>query len=93
MQGTGGVRVRQARLVVLLAIGLLGFLVVVGCAANRMVFQPSTVMEGSPADLKRPYEMCSVRTDVLRLVCDAAAVRQRNCAASRPARFSLTQSG
>ena len=56
MQSDGRVRVRAGRRAVLLAIGLLGVLFVVGCAANRMVFQPSTVMEGSPGDLERPYE-------------------------------------
>lgn len=56
MQSPGGVRVRPARLAVLLAIGFAGFLAVAGCAANRMVFQPSTVMEGSASDLKRPCE-------------------------------------
>jgi uncharacterized protein len=56
MQSDGRVKVRPLRLAVLLAIGLTGFLIVVGCSANRMVFQPGTVMEGSPAELKRPYE-------------------------------------
>jgi len=56
MQSHGRVRVRPLRLAVLLGIGLAGFLIVVGCSANRMVFQPSTTMEASPAALKRPHE-------------------------------------
>jgi uncharacterized protein len=56
MQSHGGVKVRPARLAALLTIGLIGFLIVIGCSANHMVFQPSTIMEASPAELKRPYE-------------------------------------
>ena len=56
MQSPGRVSVRPTRLAVLLAIGLAGFLGVAGCAANRMVFQPSRLMEGSASDLKRPCE-------------------------------------
>jgi fermentation-respiration switch protein FrsA (DUF1100 family) len=52
----GQLRIRPVPLAGLLAIGLTGFLIVVGCSANRMVFQPWTAMEASPADLKRPCE-------------------------------------
>jgi fermentation-respiration switch protein FrsA (DUF1100 family) len=56
MQSHGRVRVRPVRLAVLLAIGLTSFLIVVGCSANRMVFQPWSTMEANPAELKRPHE-------------------------------------
>ena len=56
MQGDGCVKVRWPRLALLLAIGLIGFLIVVGCSANRMVFQPSTVMEAAPTGLKTSRE-------------------------------------
>ena len=56
MQGHGSVKVRWSRLAVLLAIGLTGFLIVVGCSANRLVFQPSTIMEVAATDVKRPHE-------------------------------------
>lgn len=56
MQSHGRVRVRPLRLAALLVIALIGFLIVVGCSANRMVFQPFTLMEASPGELKRPHE-------------------------------------
>ena len=49
-------KIRPLRVVGLLVVALAGFLIVVGCSANRMVFQPWTVMEARPGDLRRAHE-------------------------------------
>lgn len=40
----------------MVAIVLLVFFVIVGCAARKMVFQPFRTLEAGPETLKRPYE-------------------------------------
>lgn len=49
-------RIRFLRVLALVALAFAAFLVVVGCSANRMVFQPWKVMEAKPGDLRRAYE-------------------------------------
>jgi len=44
------------RLAGLLGAALVLFLIIVGCSAQRMVFQPSRMMETSPSSLNRTYE-------------------------------------
>jgi uncharacterized protein len=49
-------KIRLMRLAGLIALVFVTFMIVVGCSANRMVFQPWTNMEAGPAELKRPFE-------------------------------------
>ena len=49
-------KIRVLRFAGLLAVVFVTFTIVVGCSANRMVFQPWSHMEASPAELKRPFE-------------------------------------
>lgn len=49
-------KIKVLRLGAVIALAFCVFTIVVGCSANRMVFQPWTIMEADAADLKRPFE-------------------------------------
>jgi uncharacterized protein len=49
-------QIRPIRLLVAVAIVLVVFFVIVGCAARKMVFQPFRALEAQPQSLNRPVE-------------------------------------